>query len=425
MRVRWIHAADVHLGYQQYGLAERADDFARAFKHVCDHAIRSRVDFLLIAGDLFHKRAVDARTMGQAYGLLSELRKAGIPVLCVEGNHERAFYNASWTWLEFLSVNGLLHLLGPNDATGQSRLDPWDEDDRCGGYLDINGVRVYGIKYHGASAPRVLERVSNQLAAETQRPLSVVMLHEGMEGQLPRSTGGLTAAQLDLLQPHCEYLALGHIHKRYEHRNWAHNPGSLETCSTEEWEWERGYYEVEADTDARQIVNITHHTNPRRHFHRIFIGVEACSTPGNLEETVLRRVESQVMSKPRSRPVIDVTLRGTLQFGDDALRLPFLEEQIRERCAPMVVRIKNNTVPAGYSSAAALDENGQLDRRLLEVQVLTDLLRRDSRYEQAAGQWALTFQEIKDAALTGVPPAEVVRILEAGQDRALSASLPQ
>lgn len=422
MKIRWIHAADVHLGYQQYGRTERADDFARAFRHVCDHAIQSKVDFLLVAGDLFHKRAVDARTMMQAFDSLSALRNAGIPVLCVEGNHERAFYNAGWTWLEFLSVNGLLHLLAPDDAGGQSRLEPWDEEDRRGGFLDIGPARVYGIKYHGASAPRVLERVSNQFASESGRPFSIVMLHEGMEGQLPRSTGGLTSSQLELLRPHCEYLALGHIHKRYEHAGWAYNPGSLETCSTEEWEWERGYYEVEADTASRQVLRVMHHENPRRYFHRLFIGVEAYTTPQSLEDSVLRRVESQMAAVQTSRPVVDVTLRGTLQFGDDALHLDRLEAQVREHWNPLVVRIKNSTTPVGYTGSAAIGEDGQIDRRALELQVLRDMLARDSRYADASPLWAQTFQELKDAALTGLPPQGVIDILERGLHRAKTGS---
>jgi DNA repair exonuclease SbcCD nuclease subunit len=421
MKIRWIHTADVHLGYQQYGKQERADDFARAFKHVCDHAISSRVDFLLIAGDLFHKRAVDARTMMQAFELLNRLRDARIPVLCVEGNHERAFYNSGWTWLEFLAVNGLLYLLAPDHSAGQSRLEPWDEENRLGGYVDLGPARVYGIKYHGASAPRVLEHVSEQLSSEGPRPFSVMMLHEGMEGQIPRSTGGLSGTQIEMLRPHCEYLALGHIHKQYEFGAWAYNPGSLETCSTEECDWTRGYYEVEADTESRRLLSVRHHENPRRQFHRLFVGIEACTTPQRLEDTVLRQVERKLEAVRAPRPVVDVTLRGTLQFGDDGLDLERLEARVRENWDPLVVRIKNNTVPVGYSASAAIGEDGTIDRRALELQVLTDLLLRDARYASAASEWAHTFQELKDSALAGLPPEDVVTLLERGLERAGAA----
>ena len=86
MQFRFIHAADIHLGHEQYGLAKRSDDFARAYLEMVHYAADNRVDFVLIAGDLFHHARADAWTLKQAIAGLSILREAGIPVLVVEGN---------------------------------------------------------------------------------------------------------------------------------------------------------------------------------------------------------------------------------------------------------------------------------------------------------------------------------------------------
>ena len=51
----FLHIADVHLSYQQYGLTERFNDLNRAFLHLMDEAIARRVDFVLLAGDLFER----------------------------------------------------------------------------------------------------------------------------------------------------------------------------------------------------------------------------------------------------------------------------------------------------------------------------------------------------------------------------------
>ncbi len=417
MQVNYIHAADVHLGYQQYGRAERADDFARAFKQVCDRAIATRPDFLLIAGDLFHKRNVDARTVSQAYELLTRLKDAGVPVLCVEGNHERAFYNSSWTWLDFLSSTGLLYLLAPTHAGGTSRLDPWDEEQRLGGYVEIGPTRVYGIKYHGASAPIVLSHIAEQLTQLPERPFSVMMLHEGMEGQLPRATGGLSSSQMEVLRPHCDYLALGHIHKQYDFGGWAFNPGSLETCSAEEVSWQRGYYEVTADLETRTLVRVEHKQVARRPFRRVFVSVESCDTPTTLEALVLGEIERQVRREHDREPVLDVTLRGTLQFSDDALDLRVMEAKVQEQFSPLLARIRNSTLPVGYAAGVAVGEDGQIDRRALELTVLTELVARDSRYAGSAAEWAGVFQELKDSGLQRLPPEEILHLLERGYDQ--------
>ena len=48
--MKFLHAADVHLGYQQYGSRERFDDFSRAFLHIVEQALEEDVDFVLLAG---------------------------------------------------------------------------------------------------------------------------------------------------------------------------------------------------------------------------------------------------------------------------------------------------------------------------------------------------------------------------------------
>ena len=63
MRARFVHTADNHLGYEQYGYKERFNDFAHAFLAVVDDAIARHADFFVIAGDLFNKRAIDALSL--------------------------------------------------------------------------------------------------------------------------------------------------------------------------------------------------------------------------------------------------------------------------------------------------------------------------------------------------------------------------
>jgi hypothetical protein len=74
--MQFLHIADIHLGYQQYGLEARFDDFSKVFLHLVDEAIAQQVDFVLLAGDLFHKRSVDplAMTLGTEVETLMDQR---------------------------------------------------------------------------------------------------------------------------------------------------------------------------------------------------------------------------------------------------------------------------------------------------------------------------------------------------------------
>src|SRR5690348_6799778 len=92
MRASFIHLADTHLGYEQYGVRERFNDFSRAFWEIMDEAANRPVDFVVIAGDLFNKRAIDALTLIHAVEGLKKLKEKGIPVIAIEGNHDRSYY---------------------------------------------------------------------------------------------------------------------------------------------------------------------------------------------------------------------------------------------------------------------------------------------------------------------------------------------
>jgi len=81
--MRFLHAADIHLGNQQYNHDERFNDFYRGFQKVAQCAIDEAVTVCLIAGDLFHKVAIDSFTLIQAEHELQRMQNAGIRVLAV------------------------------------------------------------------------------------------------------------------------------------------------------------------------------------------------------------------------------------------------------------------------------------------------------------------------------------------------------
>jgi DNA repair protein SbcD/Mre11 len=148
--MHFLHIADVHLGYQQYGLKDRFNDFSRAFLHLVDDACDQAVDFVLLAGDLFHKRTVDPLAMRVAIAGLEQLQEAGISVLAVEGNHEKAYYRDQFSWVDFLDAMGYLRLLNSTFKKGRPILEP--HGDEGGAYVDLplddgGAVRVYGLKY--------------------------------------------------------------------------------------------------------------------------------------------------------------------------------------------------------------------------------------------------------------------------------------
>ncbi len=295
--MRFLHAADIHLGYQQYGSAERYNDFALAFGHMVDDALARRVDYLLLAGDLFHQRTIDPGTLLQATHHLQRLRDAGIPVIAVEGNHERPHYLEKLSWLDYLAETGLLIVLTPEYRGGAMVVERWTEQDRVGAYVDLpGGVRVIGAKYFGAATGRVLQDLHRALPdLPGDKPAyTILMLHAGLEGILDHYSATVSRAQLDVLRPYADYLALGHIHKPFAQDGWIYNPGSIETVSMTEVEWDdRGYFIVDVDPAAEPRHRVTRVRSRRRAFERHYLAVDRFDTPEELHRGLAHFLEQK------------------------------------------------------------------------------------------------------------------------------------
>ena len=426
VRTEFIHLADVHLGTEQYHSSHRYNDFARAFQWVVDYAIKRRVQFVVISGDLFNTHSLDPMTLNQAVLILQQLRDARIPVLAIEGNHDRSHYKSFMSWLQFLSDLGLLHLLDLVPEDGRQRALPWDASSRRGSYVDLDGVRVCGMRYFGTATARLLGEVSNDLEAAPARSAqyTVFLMHAGMEGYIPHMTGGLTYGQVEPLHSTISYLGLGHIHKSYDLHGWVYNPGSMETWRVDEVPWERGFYHVSVDTSADPPHQVRRVENPRRPFHRIWLEVDRLHSPQMLYDAAREALEKETPSmreceeKARRgglddvRPVVHLFLRGVLPFDRQDLELEYLQQFVREVSGALLAQVKDDTRPTEYAIAVGSTE--RMDRAELEESVFRHLLENDARYRPMSTEWARLSARIKALALEGAPPESIVDLLRQG-----------
>lgn len=433
MRASFIHIADTHLGNEQYGVHERFNDFSRAFWDITRVAVERRVDFVVIAGDLFNKRSIDARTLMHAIEGLKSLKEKGIPVIAIEGNHDRSYYREGVSWLQFLCYGNYLTLLDPRMQDGAPVLEHWRIENMQGAYIDLLGgkLRVYGLKWQGAATARSMEGLHKALAAaqEEERAAGIeyrlLMMHTGVDGIVPRMQGLPTQSQFEPLRQYIDYLALGHVHKPFEINGWIYNPGSTETCGAEEALWEdRGYYYVTIDTEQpEQIIDASrqekrHHAmhlvSKRRPFIRHELRVDGMNEPDEL----YRHLEEYCQREgPRHlgnelRPLVQVQLVGTLAFDAGSLDTSRMEELVNTHFASLHVRIDNNTNDRDY-----LPDTGDLDGRdrstwhELERHIFEDLVGRDSRYLASREQWSVVLAQMKEMALEKQDPAQIAQFL--------------
>src|SRR5215469_12724436 len=114
-----FHAADVHLGRRRLDGRLPDKDFADAFAFIARKAIEEAADAFLISGDLFDRAQVEPPHLRQAQQVLAQLKTAAIPVIAIEGNHDKTFIHSEEpTWFQYLAEDELLVLLRTRfDAT--------------------------------------------------------------------------------------------------------------------------------------------------------------------------------------------------------------------------------------------------------------------------------------------------------------------
>lgn len=190
--MKFLHTADWHLGYRQYGLQAREADFLKPLEEIGDIAVREKVDAVLVAGDIFDSIHPPASAVQAAKRFGDDLRLKGIPVLSIDGNHDLS--GGKWA-----TVCGFTSVGQVGGAIPVGNPDP--------------GLLVSGLDF--CRTNQLLERLKAMEDAKVDLKNGVLMLHL----ELAELTAYSTALSLRDLEPHLDtlnvgYVALGHIHNR-------------------------------------------------------------------------------------------------------------------------------------------------------------------------------------------------------------------
>ena len=422
--IRFVHFADVHLGFRQYGLAERAADFVRAFDDAVDYCLRVAPDFVVIAGDLFDSKSIEPSTYAAADIALERLARAGIPVVANEGNHERWFRRGERSWLWQLSRHGRLRLLRQFDPlTGRLEARPWTAERGFGAYTDIGAARVFGVEYLGARLAAHLPEIASSLSAvpSGEQRAVVGLLHTGVDEAVHLGVGGVTLEDLAPIRAFTDYLALGHVHYVYElpeGKPWIFNPGALEAHNILEGlagqpvEGEgraRGLFDVTlrpgrpAEIDARFRDDVI----ARRPFRRLSVDAGEAADFDELATVVKAAVAGplELFSEP---PVVELRLTGRLRFERIHLDTERLAEIVRAAFQPLHVRVTLQLAGDRRRTAAA---RYGTNVRAIERDVLEQLIKESPHADEAEALTAAAL-DLKTAALEGQSPEALAQHLE-------------
>ena len=95
MAIKLLHAADIHIGMENYGklnpatgLSTRLEDFCATLDEAVDRAIGEPADLVVLAGDIYKTRDPTPTHQREFARRVRRLIQADIPVVIVPGNHD-------------------------------------------------------------------------------------------------------------------------------------------------------------------------------------------------------------------------------------------------------------------------------------------------------------------------------------------------
>lgn len=213
--MRFLHCADIHLdsplrGLERYEGApveEVRGASRRAFENMIQHALRERVDFVVLAGDLYDGDWPDFNTgLFFAKGM-AKLGESGVAVYLLRGNHD-----AASKLTRSLPLPKNVHLFP--DKSPKTFTD------------DNLGLALHGQSFATAA---VLDDLAAGYPQAVRGCFNLGVLHTSLTGR-PGHDNYAPTTEAILCSKGYDYWALGHVHAReiVSRDPWVVYPGNIQ-----------------------------------------------------------------------------------------------------------------------------------------------------------------------------------------------------
>lgn len=202
--MKFAHMADIHLGYQKDPILQ--DMERRTFEDVVGECVSRKVDFVIMAGDIFHVNVPGMDVQKHAFSQFKRLHDANIPVYAVYGSHDHSPLSNS--------VIDLLAEIGYITKMEHERLD----DKIRLSYVRDPGS---GALLAGLSGLKAGKDVENYGMLERQEPPDgspkIFIFHGALKDMGDGERGEQMAASL--MPRGFDYYAGGHLHVHSKEEN--------------------------------------------------------------------------------------------------------------------------------------------------------------------------------------------------------------
>ncbi len=226
--MRFLHTADWHVGKTLRG-RDRMDEFAAALDEVACIAIDSKVDAILVGGDVFDTATPPVEAEVLVYEFLARFVPERIPVVMIAGNHDHPRrLEALRQLLESLDIHvrsevrspseGGIVTLPSRDGSESARIAvlPFVHERKVVDACRLMGPEDEWYDEYARRVGQMLTRLASGFASDTVNIALAHLLVSGARvgtGERRLHVAESYGIEAALLPAEAQYVALGHLHR--------------------------------------------------------------------------------------------------------------------------------------------------------------------------------------------------------------------
>ena len=199
--MKFAHLADVHLG--GWREPKLRDANTRSFCTAIDRCINEKMDFVLIAGDLFNTSLPSMDCLKIGVQKLKELKDAGIPVYLIPGSHD--FSPSGKTMIDIIEQAGLAVNVAKGEVVDGKLKLKFTVDEKT-------GVKITGLFGKKGQLEKYYYEDLVKENLEAEKGPKIFMFHSPIAELKPEDLAGMDAMPLSLMPQGFDYYAGGHVH---------------------------------------------------------------------------------------------------------------------------------------------------------------------------------------------------------------------
>jgi len=338
--VKFAHISDVHLGgWKQQPLQ---DLNLESFKLAIEICIEKKVEFVLIAGDLFDSAYPPIEILKETFAQFRKLSQAKIPCFIVAGSHD---YSVSGkTFLDVLEKAGFCKNVTSLDS--ESILSEERNQKIILNPIIYGNVAIYG--YPGKKSGLEIPELRKIKLNDAPGLFKILMLHTTLDkakGTLPIDS--IESSSL----PKADYYALGHLHMDFQFEHFVY-PGPIFPNNFQELEDLKcgSFYIVDTATNKIEKIELK-----LKEVLNIFLRIENATTA---TDKILTELEKHDLKNK----IVLLRIVGELENGKVSdIKFSTITEFVKNKSAYFLLRnthdLKSKEIELTISSETQSSEN--------------------------------------------------------------------